>query len=158
MPLELTENEKAILSIVQEDLPDSLTPYADLAARVGSSEEEVLNLLRRLKNAGVIRRFGVSLRHHKTRWRHNAMVAWRASEEEAEMYAPRAAAFPEISHIYYRPSAAPDWPYALYTMIHGRSQEECGETVRKLLALWPLRDYALLRTLKEWKKISMNYF
>lgn len=158
MPLELTEKEKAILAIVQEDLPDSLEPYVELASRTGSSEEEVLSLLQRLKKAGVIRRFGASLRHHKTSWRHNAMVAWRASPEEAELYAPKAASFPAISHIYYRPSAAPDWPYSLYTMIHGRSEEECAQTVRELLALWPLRDYAVLRTLKEWKKISMSYF
>lgn len=158
MPLELTEKEKAILSIVQEDLPDSLEPYAELAARCGSTEQEVLKLLKDLKGTGVIRRFGASLRHHRTQWSHNAMVAWKATEEEAEAYAPLAASFAAISHIYYRPSSALDWPYTLYTMIHGRSAEECAATVEGLLALWPLRDYVVLRTVREWKKISMTYF
>lgn len=156
--LDLTEKEKSILASVQKDLPDVLDPYAEIAKMTGTSEEEVLNLLRRLKEAGVIRRFGASLRHHQTDWKFNAMGAWIASEEEAEAYAPLASALPSISHIYYRPSTAQDWPYTLYTMIHGRSEEECEETVHKLMSLWPLRDYILLRTLKEWKKISMTYF
>ena len=29
-----------------------------------------------------------------------------------------------ISHCYERPTYA-DWPYALFTMAHGRSKEEC---------------------------------
>lgn len=158
MSLDLTEKEKAVLSIVQDDLPDSLEPYAELASRTGSTEDEVLNLLQKLKQTGVIRRFGASLRHHRTHWRHNAMVAWRATLEEAELYGPLAASFTAISHIYYRPSSACDWPYTLYTMIHGRSEEECEETIKQLQAVWPLREYAVLRTIKEWKKISMTYF
>ena len=158
MPLDLTDREKSILAIVQNDLPDVPDPYAEIARRTGTSEEEVLTLLRRLKDAGVIRRFGASLRHHRTDWKFNAMGAWIANQAEADAYAPLAVDLPSISHIYYRPSAAADWPYTLYTMIHGRSEAECEETVRKLLTIWPLREYILLRTLKEWKKISMTYF
>ena len=33
----------------------------------------------------------------------------------------KAAGHPRISHCYYRPVTAPDWPYTLYTMIHGKS-------------------------------------
>ncbi len=158
MGLELTDKEKAVLAIVQDDLPDSPEPYAKIAAQCGLCEEEVLRLLENLKATGAIRRFGASLRHHKTDWRFNAMTAWIASREEADLYAPKAALIPSISHIYYRPCPAPDWPYTLYTMIHGRSNTECEETVKALLDIWPMRDYAVLRTIKEWKKISMRYF
>ena len=40
--MEFTEKEQAILRIVQKNLPDTLTPYADIAAAVGATEEEVL--------------------------------------------------------------------------------------------------------------------
>lgn len=158
MPTPFSEKEKAILAIVQSDLPDSLTPFRDIAASLDIEEEEVLALLERLKRNGTIRRFGASLRHNRTDWKFNAMVAWKASEEEAEICGPIAAAIPSISHVYYRPSRAPDWPYALYTMIHGRSLEECLDTVNGLCKAWPLRDYEVLQTVKELKKISMNYF
>ncbi|HIU17348.1 MAG TPA: Lrp/AsnC family transcriptional regulator, partial [Candidatus Avidesulfovibrio excrementigallinarum] len=71
-----TDAERAVLRIVQKNLPDSAEPYADIARETGLSEEEVLSLLTRLKEAGVIRRFGASLRHQKTAWTHNVMVAW----------------------------------------------------------------------------------
>ena len=69
-----------------------------------------------------------------------------------------AARHSHISHVYYRPSAAPDWPYELYTMVHGRSEQECLDVAQELIATTPLREYAILKSLKELKKISMTYF
>lgn len=158
MPPQFSAAERAALAIVQGDLPDSLTPYADIAAQTGLTEADVLGLLSRLKASGAIRRFGASIRHQRTGWTHNAMVAWVADEEEADACGPIAAAHARVSHAYYRPSSAPDWPYTLYTMVHGRSEAECLGVVADLLAAWPLRDYAVLRSLRELKKTSMTYF
>ena len=79
MSTAFTDTERAILRIVQFQLPDTLTPYADIAREVGTDEETVLNLLRRMKEDGSIRRFGASIKHQKTGWTHNAMVAWKPS-------------------------------------------------------------------------------
>ena len=149
MAQQFTETERAILRIVQADPPGSLTPYADIARTVGCTEEEVLDLLSRLKQSGAIRRFGASIKHQKTGWNHNALV------EECGAIAARHS---HISHVYYRPSAAPDWPYELYTMVHGRSEQECLDVAQELIATTPLREYAILKSLKELKKISMTYF
>ncbi|MDO5484461.1 MAG: Lrp/AsnC family transcriptional regulator, partial [Desulfovibrionaceae bacterium] len=88
MSYQFSEAERAVLRIVQGNLPNSLTPYADIAREAGVSEEDVLSLLRRLKEDGAIRRFGASIKHQKTGWTHNAMVAWKASETEAEACGP----------------------------------------------------------------------
>ena len=158
LPPSFSAAERAALAIVQGNIPDSLTPYADIAAQTGLTEAEVLALLGRLKESGAIRRFGASIRHQRTGWTHNAMIAWVASEEEAAACGPIAAAHPRVSHAYYRPSPAADWPYTLYTMAHGRSEAECLGVAEDLLAAWPLRDYAVLRSVKELKKTSMTYF
>ena len=84
MAREFTPTQKDILRIVQADLPDSLTPYADIAREVGTSEEAVLELLRSLKEEGVIRRFGASIKHQRTGWNVNAMVAWIVERERVE--------------------------------------------------------------------------
>ena len=70
MSTAFTDTERAILRIVQFQLPDTLTPYADIAREVGTDEETVLNLLRRMKEDGSIRRFGASIRPagRTTRW------------------------------------------------------------------------------------------
>ncbi len=156
--MDFTEKEQAILRIVQKDLPDSLTPYADIAVATGSTEEEVLDLLLRLKESGAIRRFGASIKHQRTGWTHNAMVAWVATEEEAEEAGSRAAGHPRISHCYYRPSRYPAWPYTFYTMIHGKSEQDCLDVVEELRRTTSLKVYEILESLKELKKISMTYF
>ena len=158
MAREFTDKERAVLRIVQKNLPDSLTPYADIAEAVGLTEAEVLDLLRSLKEDGAIRRFGASLKHQKAGWTHNAMVAWKVHADLVEQCGAEASRHDHISHVYYRPSSAPDWPYELYTMIHGRSEAECLGVVEDLKRDTPLREHAVLRSLKELKKISMTYF
>ncbi|MDR1360169.1 MAG: Lrp/AsnC family transcriptional regulator [Deltaproteobacteria bacterium] len=157
-PDPLTEAQLRVLRIVQEDLPDSLTPYADMAADAGMEEDEVLALLRTLKETGSIRRFGASLRHQRAGFAHNAMVAWKADREEADKAGQKAAEHPLVSHAYYRPACSPDWPYTLYTMIHARSPEECAAVVAELAARTCLQEYVVLESLRELKKISMAYF
>lgn len=150
--------ERAVLAICQANLPDSLTPYADIAAACGVTERDVLELLERLRGCGAIRRFGASIRHQRTGWTCNAMVAWAATPEEAEKWGPVAAGNPNVSHVYFRPSPSPDWPYTLYTMAHGRSEAECANVIAELAGSWPLDKYAVLRSVRELKKTSMTYF
>lgn len=161
MPDTFTEIERAILHIVQQDLPDSTTPYADIARQTGTDEETVLNLLRRLHDDGAIRRFGASIKHQKTAWKHNAMVAWLVPGNDPALLdaaGEYAASLNNVSHCYYRPSAAADWPYALYTMVHGRTENECRDVIATIQEKTGLAEYALLESLKELKKISMTYF
>lgn len=153
-----TEKERAVLRIVQKNLPDSLTPYADIATMTGTTEDEVLELLRSMTQDGSIRRFGASIKHQKAGYTHNAMVAWIVTEAEADAAGEAAAEHPLISHCYYRPSSAPDWPYELYTMIHGRDPDEYKTVIEQLRRTTSLKEFAVLESLKELKKTSMTYF
>ena len=147
MSTAFTDTERAILRIVQFQLPDTLTPYADIAREVGTDEETVLNLLRRMKEDGSIRR-----------WTHNAMVAWIVDEADSDAIGEVAAKNQRISHVYFRPTSAPDWPYTLYTMVHGRSEDECLQVIEELRRETALDEYAVLDSLEELKKTSMTYF
>lgn len=153
-----TPIESAILQLVQKNIPDSLEPYADIAKRVGTTEEEVLRLLKQLKEDGSIRRFGASIKHQKAGITENAMVAWIVTPEQAEIAGEIAAKHPMVSHCYYRPSTIADWPYELYTMIHGQNAGECEQLIEELKATTPLKEYAVLKSLSELKKTSMTYF
>ncbi|MDL2210163.1 Lrp/AsnC family transcriptional regulator [Desulfovibrio sp. OttesenSCG-928-O18] len=153
-----TETEQAILRIVQRDLPDTLTPFADIAREVGTDEATVLALLCRMKEEGAIRRFGASVKHQKAGFTHNAMVAWKPDPAHMDAAGEAAAKNRNVSHCYYRPSDAPDWPYTLYTMVHGRTEEECEAVIKELAALPHMTEYVVLSSLKELKKISMTYF
>ncbi|SFL41539.1 DNA-binding transcriptional regulator, Lrp family [Desulfomicrobium norvegicum] len=156
--MDFTQSEHDILRIVQDTLPDSATPYADIARQTGSTEEEVLALLKKLKKGGQIRRFGATLRHQQAGYGFNAMVAWYIEEgfdpdEVGRIMATR----PEISHCYLRPNCM-DWPYDMYTMIHGKSREDCMQVVQALMEQTGVTQYEMLFSIKELKKTSMEYF
>lgn len=156
--MNFNKTEKKILAVAQSNLPESLTPYLDIANACDCTEGQVLDLLRKLKLAGTIRRFGASLKHQKAGWDANAMIAWQADREEADIWAPRVVRHPQISHAYFRPSDKADWPYTLYTMVHARNFEGCREVIHYLQNTWPFQKYIILQSLRELKKISMNYF
>ncbi len=150
--------QRTILRLAQAQLPDTLTPYADMAAEAGLSEAEVISLLQELVDDGTIRRFGASIKHQHAGWNHNVMVAWKIEDDAARDAAGATmAAHAHVSHCYYR-KPQDDWRYSLFTMVHGRSQEELQEVVQTLSDSTGHTDYALLRSIKELKKSSMVYF
>lgn len=153
-----TATEQRILALAGADLPDSPTPFADIAREAGCGEDEVLALLSRLKDGGVIRRFGATLRHQKAGYGHNAMVAWRVDDpEEALRVGEKMAERPEISHCYIR-RTYPQWRYNLYTMIHGKNPGDTARVVAEITAATGVTDNQTLASLRELKKTSMRYF
>lgn len=156
--MDFTETERQILRIVQATLPDSATPFADIATLVGSTEDEVLALLTKLKEGGQIRRFGATLRHQQAGYKFNAMVAWYVEDGfDVDAVGRIMAARPEISHCYLRRNCM-DWPYNVYTMIHGKSREDCMRVVEELCEQTGVTQYDTLFSQKELKKTSMKYF
>ena len=144
--------------MVQGDLPDSADPYARIAEQTGLTETEVLTLLRRLKDQGVIRRFGATLRHQQAGYGDNAMVAWFVEQDrDVDEVGALMAAQPEISHCYQRRNCYA-WPYNLYTMVHARSRQECLDVVKNLSRMSKVSQYDILFSRSELKKTSMAYF
>jgi len=158
MAKQFTQTEREILRRVQGTLPDSATPFADIAAEVGTTEDEVLSLLRRMKDSKEIRRFGATLRHQKAGYAHNAMVAWRIpAGADVDAIGQTMAERPEISHCYIR-RTTPEWTFDLYTMIHGQNPGDHARVVAELSKATGLTDYDVLESVKELKKTSMVYF
>jgi DNA-binding Lrp family transcriptional regulator len=139
------------------DIGEDLRPFEDLARKVGASEDEVLALVRSLRDRGLLRRFGATLRHQKSGFTANAMIAWRVPEDRIEEAGRQLAAFPQVTHCYQR-RTFPGWTRNLYTMIHAASDEECHLLAQRMAAEAGLADYELLFSHQELKKTSMRYF
>jgi DNA-binding Lrp family transcriptional regulator len=85
------------------------------------------------------------------------MTAWQVDEERIDAVGEIMASFSVVSHCYRR-NPAEGWPYNLYTMIHGKSEEDCRNTAKKMAEKASVENYQLLFSRKELKKISMTYF
>ena len=153
----LTDLEKKVIAAIQGDIPIVSRPYQILAEAIGIPEETLIQTLQDLTDRGVIRRFGATLRHQRSGFQANAMTAWQVEEDRIEVVGKIMASFRAVSHCYRR-DPADGWPYNLYTMIHGKSEEDCRHTARKMSEKADVYTYELLFSRRELKKISMTYF
>lgn len=149
--------EMALIGVLGEPLPLVASPFAVLAQRVGISEADVLERLGAWKSSGAIRRFGARVAHHKLGFAANGMSVWRAGEFDTEEAGRKMAGQPEVSHCYLR-DMPPGWPYNLYAMIHGTSRDEVSAVAERLARLTGLSDYAVLFSVREFKKSVPRYF
>jgi DNA-binding Lrp family transcriptional regulator len=152
-----TDLEKKIISLLQTDIPVVKRPFLEMAQRIGITEEQFLNVLKDLNDRGMIRRFGATLKHQKSGFKANAMVAWKVDEDRVEKTGNIMATFTEITHCYRR-DPAPGWKYNLYTMVHASDEDECYAIAERISRAVGEDEYELLFSRKELKKISMKYF
>ena len=154
---ELTPGEKKVIYELGGDLEAVARPYAAIGQKVGLSEEEVIGIIGRLKDRGILRRLGATLRHQLSGFTANAIAAWRVDPERIQEVGDKLARFQEVTHCYQRPEA-PGWSKNLYTMIHAQSEEECRQLARRMSLAVEVTDYELLFSQEELKKTSMRYF
>jgi DNA-binding Lrp family transcriptional regulator len=147
----LSASERAIVRELQRDIPLTSRPFDDMAQRAGVGVDEFLSCCRALLERGVMRRFGASLRHQNVGFAANAMVCWRVAPPMVEGIGRVMSAFSEVSHCYER-EASEGWPYNVFTMIHGRTREDCQHTIGRIVEQTGVEEYRVLFTVKEFKK------
>ncbi|HMA85836.1 MAG TPA: Lrp/AsnC family transcriptional regulator [Desulfosalsimonadaceae bacterium] len=149
--------EKKVIAALQGDIPVSRRPYMEIAEMIGVDEDTVLSVLKDLYQRGVIRRFGATLRHQKSGFNANAMVAWQVDESLIDAVGEQVAGYDAVTHCYRR-DPAPDWPYNLYTMVHAQDEAQCRQIARKISKDTGISEYTMLFSRRELKKTSMQYF
>ena len=154
---DLTPEEVAYVLELQEDLQVEATPFASMAQRLGASEGALVKAAHGLIGEGLMRRYAAVLNHRRAGFGANAMSVWSVPETATDDYGYQLAGYAAVSHCYRRPTY-PDWPYALFGMIHATSKERVEEAVADIQATTGLSDYRLLYSTKEYKKIRVRYF
>lgn len=155
--MELTELDRRIVRALQDDIPLVQEPYLVIARSLGISQEELLARMILMKEAGILRRFGATLRHQRVGYVANAMSAWVAPEEKIEELGETLASYPQVTHCYERETRG-GLPYNVYAMIHGRSKEDCIMVAQEVSCRTGITEYVLLFSSRENKKSSMQYF
>lgn len=135
-----SDGQRRLIAALETGLDFVARPYAALAGRAGWSEARVLAQLRRWIRRGVIRRFGVVVRHLELGWSANAMCVWDVPDANVRMQGERLAAQPEVT-LCYRRERAPQWRHNLYCMIHGRERSEVARALERLRRCCGLAGY-----------------
>jgi siroheme decarboxylase len=152
----LTAAEKKVARLIQLDIPLVSRPFRETGKACGLHEEEVLNITRLLLGEGYIRRFGAILRHQEAGFIRNALVIWSVPPEQMEKTGKTLAAFSFISHCYERRPSFQN-KYNLFTMLHTQN-DNIAAIIDKMAESINSRDFLILESIQEYKKISPEYF
>lgn len=155
--IDLTPLHHQIIRYTQNDIAFISEPFKHIIDALGISYDEYFSNLAELQDAGVMRRFASILNHRKAGFSANAMVVWDIPEEIGEEMGQRAAAYSAVSHCYLRPKY-PNWPYNLFSMVHGKTKEDTDGIVAEMAKEITNNGYMPLYSSKEFKKVRIEYF
>lgn len=148
--------EESVLAAVQRDIPLVKRPFKKIASAAGLEEKEVLDIIRRLMERGVIRKFGGVIRHRQAGFKRNAMIVWAVPAEKTAQAGGALSAFKEVTHCYERVPPF-EGRYNLFTMVHFPAGDP-ADFVQQLSQAAGVTDYRILESREEFKKSSMEYF
>jgi siroheme decarboxylase len=155
--VDLDSIDRKILVALQGDLDDSPEPYAGIASDVNISETEVIRRIKQMQEDGIIRRIGAMIRHIEAGIGFNGMIVWKVEPDRLEEAGLLMAGFPEVTHCYERPPFG-EKGGTLFTMVHASSESGCLDIVRLMSEKTGVKDYEILFSERELKKVSMTYF
>ena len=150
--------DRRIIQATQTGLPRVSRPYHVIAKQLGISADEVMARLRRMLEAGVIRRIGAVPNHYALGYRANGMSVWDVPEERIRELGRKIGALDFVSHSYHRPRHLPEWPYNLFAMVHGRDRAEVEAKVAQIAVLLGDADrgHAVLYSTRILKKTGLR--
>lgn len=124
--------DRRLVAALEDGLELVTRPYAELAARAGLDERAAIERLGQWQAEGVIRRFGVVVRHHELGYRANAMTVWDVPDGAAPELGRALGASEGVTLAYRRARHLPEWPYNLYCMVHGLDRASVRERIDTL--------------------------
>jgi siroheme decarboxylase len=154
----LADEERRLMAALQDGLVLVPRPFLRLSAQAGMGEADVIGTLAQWLDYGILKRFGVVVRHHELGYQANAMCVWDVPDERADELGMLLAAEHGVS-LCYRRRRAKGWPYNLYCMIHGRHRLEVETRVVELARDCGLAAYSaeVLFSRRRFKQCGARY-
>lgn len=118
--------DRHILEVAQSAFPVEPRPFEALAAKIGIGEEEALERIRRLQEAGVIREVGPVFNLRKLGYT-STLCAARVAESCVEHVAGLVNSFAEVTHNYLR-----DDPFNMWFTLIAASNERIEEILERI--------------------------
>ena len=157
--IEIDDCDQRLLARLADGPPLAPRPYAEIGAQLQLSEEAVIERLRRLLQAGVIRRLGLIVRHHELGYRANAMTVWDVPDHAVDALGAKLAVFPFVTLCYRRSRRPPLWPYNLFAMVHGKQRTQVLSQIEHMKDQAGLCDmsYKVLFSNKRYKQSAARF-
>jgi DNA-binding Lrp family transcriptional regulator len=142
-----------LLRELEQGLPFVPSPFEEIGKRLDLSGDEVIERIRCMKKAGVIRKFRARIDQRKVGITANALVAWKPARAESVDLGKQLAEFPSVTHCYERMPVPGRWEYTHYTVHHGYSKDQVLDEVKAIAEKIGCPDYAVLFSTREFKRV-----
>ncbi|MDR2203888.1 MAG: Lrp/AsnC family transcriptional regulator [Nitrososphaerota archaeon] len=143
--------DNAILSELKLGIPLTTQPFNNIASKLGIPQNEVLVRLTKLKQTGVIRRFGATIKPTNIGLLANAVIAWTIPADRVDTVGQYLASFTEITHCYERIPVKNHWEYNLYTVMHAQKRQSIEQMTKTLSETLDIPNYVILYSKRNLK-------
>ena len=150
--MNLDPRDIRLLRELENGLPLMPEPFEEIGKRLGMEGAEVLERIRTLQEAGVVRKFRARINQRLVGISANALVAWKPADTKRDI-GPLLAAFPAVTHCYERSPVPGRWEFTCYTVHHGYSRDAVLGEVKDIAEKIGVADYAVLFSTEEFKRV-----
>ena len=106
--MKLDAVDKAIINRIQSDFPIDTRPYRTIASELGFTEAQVIERVKALKEAGIIRRIGGNFVPHKVGFV-STLCAAKVPHDKVDAFAEVVNQYPGVTHNYLRENEFNIW-------------------------------------------------
>ena len=145
--------DRHLISELENGLPLVKEPFEEIGKRLNLTGREVLERIRKLQTAGIIRKFRARINQRRVGISANALVAWKRVDSLHGDMGLLLASFPCVSHCYERLPVPGRWEYTVYTVHHGYSRDAVLAEIRTLAGHIGAQDYVVLFSTEEFKRV-----
>ncbi len=153
------EKQQLILSKLSAGLTISENPFLDLALELDVSESELIDFIKQSIAEDRIKRVGMVINHHRVGYSANAMVVWNVPDSFVDELGEILGQEEKVTLCYQRSRVLPDWPYNLFTMIHGKDRDQVLSQLNQIKTKNKLENIQseVLFSTKKFKQTGAHY-
>jgi siroheme decarboxylase len=151
--------DRQLLWALESGLPFTDQPYDAISKTLNIPVENILTRITRLLETGAIKRFGVVVRHHELGYKSNAMVVWNIPDNQIKDAVSTLTEAQYVTLCYRRPRLLPEWPYNVFSMIHGQDRDQVLDQIDSLARQKALSniDHEILFSTRRFKQTGARY-
>ncbi len=134
-----------LLMTLQYDFPIDKSPFSKIACRYGIDVDNLISLIRRLRDSGVIRRIG-SVLNYRSRDLKAALVALKVPEPYVEDVSKYINELGGVSHNFLR-----EHEYNIWFVIKRKNIEDIVKIVKEICYKYSINKYVVLESTKTYR-------
>lgn len=140
---------KELLKDLSYPLQITDRPFKSIAEKYNMKESELVELIKELREKGVVKDYGATVNGDKVGIKENAMMLLNSDDIESSCY-NLAKNLKEATHVVLRESDK-KWDYLCYAMLHGANKRVIYEVTKKGIEITKAKSYMLLFSLDNLK-------